>query len=605
MKNILSLIKKIFIPESIGSYFVTPEKILSVEIGKNFIKAALIKAHGNKRIILNLIEKEIIFDLNSTPKDDTIKTLHELVSGIKFDKLYAIFPSNQVVFKELNLPITGYKKLKLIVPFEIESQLPFPLDQAVMDTVIINENKQTKTSEVFVAAIRTNNLQDFVDLFTHAGLYIDKISIDVFELYGLYRFLNPVSTINIDNKSGGSEITKNRFNLKDIFSKISFKKNNLKNINELETINNKNISDNSNNANLESSLNKALVDIGLDSTKIIILGDNKLAYIRTLNKGLTDIAKKMPLGSANSDISLKDRIDYIFKTGVESSELEKNLLTELINDINFTLTSYSSRLDSSKKLNSIILVGDSVDIPGIKDLINNITKVDCTLLEANKIIQNNDIESKVQKLNNGFIECIASSLILPFTRNFNLQKISTNNKELDLIYAQILSTLIIAGIILSSFSLYGYLKVRNLKQNYNQTETDIINQLQKSFELKKGKISLDNAIKDANKTLQVQETAWKNLSDKNRYSLLRYLAELSKCINLKDTQLDLSQLNITIADKPGEQDAIQLYGQVNNYAQLTKLENELKCPIFKKVPRLHELNFKQNPISLTANQDEA
>lgn len=550
------MIKKLFIPEEIGTYFVIPQKILSIEITKTTIQAALVKAQGKKRIILKLIKKDID---TSHYNSSVINSLKEIKSEVKYDKIYTLFYSSQIIFKDLTLPIVGSKKIKLIVPFEIESQLPFSLDKAVIDNVIIAETKQPKKTDLIVAATKESNLRDYLSLFSSAGLEVNRVGVDILELYSLYKYIMP------------------KFS-----SKI-----------------------------------QAIVEGGYDSTKVALIVDDKLQYIRVINKGLLNIAGKIPVSEQNS---IADRLAYLFKVGVNKKEnnnfnsnnnlhngAAEQILTDLINEVNFSINTYIDRHPEYRRIDNIILMGSIVDIPNIEDLVSKITQTRCQPFEVNKIIQNDNISSKELKLENSFISTISNALALPNTHDFDLQQIIAKPSEEKLAYYRLVTALGLAFFTIFGFTAYSFLKIRKLSQSYNQAQAQSIQQLKKEFGLKKESElkTLENANKAAKKILNQQSSAGKLLSQENRTALLRYLIELSKCINLKETQLEVSQINIVLSNKQLDQpDRIEIFGHVENYAQLNKLQNQLACPLFKTVPKLHELNFKQTPITLEIKEEQ-
>ena len=167
-----------------------------------------------------------------------------------------------------------------------------------------------------------------------------------------------------------------------------------------------------------------------------------------------------------------------------------------------------------------------------------------------------------------------------------------------LINRQLIALITLAGLLFFSFLLYSFLRIRNLRVAHKNAETEALAELKKQVPLKPNQmVNLQIANKAALTELTKQETAWARLSEQNRYAYLRYLAELSRCIHLKDTQLDLSTISM-------KDDTIRLYGSVPGYQQLTRLQNELECPLFKKLPKLQDWNFKSEPITLIINKEE-
>lgn len=216
------MIKNIFIPEAIGSYYLFSQDIVGIEINQDYILATKITASGKKRIIKNIYSENI----------NSYKSLEEAIFNLKnklgkFSKIIVSLPTSFAVFKELELPFIGANKAKMVAPFEIESSLPFSINQAEIDSIIINQDKTNKKTYLVTAAIKKDIIEKYINAFEKSNLKIDKLSLDIFELYGLYNNLN-------------------------------IKANNI-----------------------------ALINLNLKSTTIAVIINNNLHYIRSLPKGIT------------------------------------------------------------------------------------------------------------------------------------------------------------------------------------------------------------------------------------------------------------------------------------------------------------------------------
>lgn len=186
------MIRSLFIPDVIGSYYVFPQRILGIEITKNALYATVVKAQGKKRLIENYYEER----LGEGNFNELAKTaLQELLKKTEnIDTIRLTISSSNVVFKELSLPFVALNKIKLVLPFEVEPLLPFALNDAVIDGIITHADTQTQRSDVLVAAAKRETLNDIVALFDHNVLKPSKISVDLIELYGLYQSIPEYKT---------------------------------------------------------------------------------------------------------------------------------------------------------------------------------------------------------------------------------------------------------------------------------------------------------------------------------------------------------------------------------------------------------------------------
>lgn len=182
------MIKNIFIPERLGSFYIFTERTVGIEVTQTEVLAVVISAHGTRRRIEQLIKEPINQDpaINQHERiEQALKLIFAKISS--YTQLIACMPSETVIFKEISVPLMSEQKIKMIVPFEIESLLPFSLEQAAIDSILIQEDTQAGKASLLVAAIKQETLQDYLAPFHAINKTPDRITTDVFELYGLYR----------------------------------------------------------------------------------------------------------------------------------------------------------------------------------------------------------------------------------------------------------------------------------------------------------------------------------------------------------------------------------------------------------------------------------
>lgn len=181
-------IRTLFLPEKIrSSYYVFTQRIAACEISHTRVKIALVKAYGYKRTIEQIVEVSLGEGAMPEPEKAT-QALADAFSQLgRFDDFYVVLSSNMVIFKELIFPFTSLEKIKLILPFEVEQFLPFALSEATVDGIVTRVEGTTAT--VLAVAIRNDVLADYLKIFQQAGVEPTKVTVDLVELYSLYKAL--------------------------------------------------------------------------------------------------------------------------------------------------------------------------------------------------------------------------------------------------------------------------------------------------------------------------------------------------------------------------------------------------------------------------------
>lgn len=538
------MIKKLFLPEKVGAYYLFDKRVVGIDIGPHSISATVVRLKGRSRTIEKLLEEPLVLEGGSTQEErivHALKVLHQKLGN--YDQLCCIIPSSLVVFKNLTLPFIGLKKIKMVVPFEVEALLPFTLDQAVLDSIITQEHSEKNQTDILVSAVKKEIIERYSQYFFNAEVPLHKISVDMIELYGLYTFLEekgtPQGTIG-------------------------------------------------------------LLNMEYDSTKLALIHNGQLISIRALPEGIIAVAKSR---TTMTPAEAPEHITTLIRSGVDESRdianarITQRAFEHLISEIRFTYETATKKLDPPHELSHILLVGSAGDIPGIADFLKKELELPVKVLEPKKLIHNEIIKSTVSSLPNRFMLSIATALSPDLTDDFNLLKQEALAKETATINKQLIAVGTLLLLILGSFIFYSFFRVRALKTAYTQAQTEALTALKRNFKLKPNQtVTLAQANKAAQAELKKQKTTWDRFSKENRYAILQSLAELSKCIAIKDTQLDLISLVITDT-------SIKLYGSVPGYPQLAKLQSQLECPFFKRLPKLQDWNFKSEPITLIINKE--
>lgn len=181
------MILSYFIPEKIGAYFFLARRTASVVITKSAVRIALVRAARTQRFIEKLIEEPIQANGALSEEERTVQALNRALEQVPTNNtLVAIFPSTYTIPKIVAVPSIGEEKIKMIIPFEIEASLPFPLSEALIDCVITDRDAITQQAHVLVVATRTNFLEQYLALYRQTPRIPDAITTHIVALFTLF-----------------------------------------------------------------------------------------------------------------------------------------------------------------------------------------------------------------------------------------------------------------------------------------------------------------------------------------------------------------------------------------------------------------------------------
>ncbi len=181
------MIQTLFLPEKIDTYYLFNKKIVGIHIAQDKIFATVLAAKARSLTIIDTFSVDIVSEKN-VAQEKIAQGLEKVMVRIgSYDQLNVSFSSAYVMFKEQFFPFFEKEKISLVLPFEIEPFLPFPLSEALFDFCITKKNIEKKGSNVIIAATQKKYFSDFMSAFTKAGLHPWAVTVDMLNVYGLYR----------------------------------------------------------------------------------------------------------------------------------------------------------------------------------------------------------------------------------------------------------------------------------------------------------------------------------------------------------------------------------------------------------------------------------
>ena len=147
-----------------------PGKILGLDITKDWVTAVQVMSGMKGYQVIACAEAAIVEDLGLEGALDGISQQMEL----KSDTCIISIPGSDVSYRNLQMPFLDPKKIKQTLPFEMETIVPFPIEEVVVD---FNIAGQTDQSDVLAVSLKKNCISEYLATLNGYGLDPDIVDI--------------------------------------------------------------------------------------------------------------------------------------------------------------------------------------------------------------------------------------------------------------------------------------------------------------------------------------------------------------------------------------------------------------------------------------------
>ncbi len=141
-----------------------PQQVLALEWDRHELRGAVLETSFRDFRVIGFHRESLSDGGTIAEHVRSFVAKHKLQGATVLSSL----PAEVVSLRTFALPFKDKKRLDQTVPFELEAQVPFGLDEVITDYQIL---KSTKTgSDVLAALVQRKDLQEHIDLLREAGL---------------------------------------------------------------------------------------------------------------------------------------------------------------------------------------------------------------------------------------------------------------------------------------------------------------------------------------------------------------------------------------------------------------------------------------------------
>lgn len=143
-----------------------PRSVIGIDIRKTSISAVHLISGFKQTEVKNFARIRIVSD--DEQNGSLEKGLKALAERIDFGNaaVVAAIPANQVIFRNLQVPFDDPKKIRQILPFELEPTLPLAVEATVIDFEVI----KTVDNNLLTAAVEKSLLERHLKALEQAGI---------------------------------------------------------------------------------------------------------------------------------------------------------------------------------------------------------------------------------------------------------------------------------------------------------------------------------------------------------------------------------------------------------------------------------------------------
>jgi general secretion pathway protein L len=142
-------------------------RFIGLDMGSGFIKMALVESSLGKAPVL--VGLEVCGDLS-----EVLEILQQPPWSTSTDRICLCFPSDRLIVRRMKLPFAEKDKIKKTLPYEMESEIPFGVEEVVTRYIIIQ--RSSEGAELLAMAFPKAHIRQYLDTLKSSG--IDPIVIE-------------------------------------------------------------------------------------------------------------------------------------------------------------------------------------------------------------------------------------------------------------------------------------------------------------------------------------------------------------------------------------------------------------------------------------------
>lgn len=160
-------------------------RILGIDVGTYSVKVAVIERSFKSFGLVEFYERRIQYNELLSPEESTAIAIQGLIDdhNLSWDIACCSFPAQRVTSRLLTFPFGSLKKIDQTIQLEIETYIPFDLENVVLDYAVVWQTKEA--SRVMVVYVQKGELVRVLNMLTTVGVDPRFVCVEGVELVNL------------------------------------------------------------------------------------------------------------------------------------------------------------------------------------------------------------------------------------------------------------------------------------------------------------------------------------------------------------------------------------------------------------------------------------
>ncbi|MCH8965689.1 MAG: pilus assembly protein PilM, partial [Planctomycetes bacterium] len=132
------------------------KQVVSLDWDSRFLRVVQWRISGHNAQALKSVAAELPEHVSVKDADSLGSFVRQVLSNarIRTTSVIVDIPRDQAVLNTMSLPAADLDDLAGMVQLQIAKELPFPLDDAIVDFAVTQQDSASNTADVLVAAVR-------------------------------------------------------------------------------------------------------------------------------------------------------------------------------------------------------------------------------------------------------------------------------------------------------------------------------------------------------------------------------------------------------------------------------------------------------------------
>ena len=172
-------------------------KCFALDLGTSSVKACELRQTSSGLQLTKFAHINLGIDPSMPPGEKEALKLEGIARALKagnfrYKRVIFAVPGQSVFVRNRLLPPVQESRLARIVQYEIQQQIPFPLDQIALDYQVIKRT-ETKEFDVMMTAIKVDTVDSLAGVILGSKLKIDAVDVSPVATYNWLRFNEELS----------------------------------------------------------------------------------------------------------------------------------------------------------------------------------------------------------------------------------------------------------------------------------------------------------------------------------------------------------------------------------------------------------------------------